>query len=77
MSQLAWIVEKFKTWSDCNDLESSFTKDELLDNVMVYWLNAAAASSARLYWARLPLIVPDAEDSLLNETAAHGMIQQK
>jgi len=51
VGQLAWIVEKFKTWSDCgDDLESSFTKDELLDNVMVYWLNAAAASSARLYW---------------------------
>jgi len=52
--QLAWIVEKFKTWSDCgDDVESSFTKDELLDNVMVYWLNAAAASSARLYWHSL------------------------
>ena len=45
---------KFKTWSDYgDDLESSFTKDELLDNVMVYWLNAAAASSARLYWHSL------------------------
>jgi epoxide hydrolase len=54
VGQLAWIVEKFKTWSDCgDDLESSFTKDELLDNVMVYWLNAAAASSARLYWHSL------------------------
>jgi len=52
--QLAWIVEKFKTWSDCGeDVESSFTRDELLDNVMVYWLNAAAASSARLYWHSL------------------------
>jgi pimeloyl-ACP methyl ester carboxylesterase len=54
VGQLAWIVEKFKTWSDCGeDVESSFTKDELLDNVMVYWLNAAAASSARLYWHSL------------------------
>jgi epoxide hydrolase len=54
VGQLAWIVEKFKTWSDCGDkLENSFTKDELLDNVMVYWLNAAAASSARLYWHSL------------------------
>jgi hypothetical protein len=54
VGQLAWIVEKFKTWSDCgDDLESSFTKDELLDNVMVYWLNAAATSSARLYWYSL------------------------
>jgi epoxide hydrolase len=54
VGQLAWIVEKFKTWSDCgDDLESSFTKDELLDNLMVYWLNAAATSSARLYWHSL------------------------
>jgi epoxide hydrolase len=54
VGQLAWIVEKFKTWSDCgNDLESSFTKDELLDNVMVYWTCAAASSSARLYWYSL------------------------
>jgi pimeloyl-ACP methyl ester carboxylesterase len=54
VGQLAWIVEKFKTWSDCgNDLESSFTKDELLDNVMVYWTCAAASSSARLYWQSL------------------------
>jgi pimeloyl-ACP methyl ester carboxylesterase len=54
VGQLAWIVEKFKTWSDCgDDVESSFTKDELLDNVMVYWLNAAAPSSARLYWHSL------------------------
>ena len=54
VGQLAWIVEKFKTWSDCgDDLESSFTKDELLDNVMIYWPNAAAASSARLYWHSL------------------------
>jgi hypothetical protein len=47
-------VEKFKTWSVCgDDLENSFTKDELLDNVMFYWLNAAATSSARLYWHSL------------------------
>jgi epoxide hydrolase len=40
VGQLAWIVEKFKTWSDCGeDVESSFTKDELLDNVMAYWLS--------------------------------------
>src|SRR4029077_2319759 len=54
VGQLAWIVEKVKTWSDCgDDLESSFTKDELLDNVTVYWGNATAASSARLYWHSL------------------------
>src|ERR1700747_770758 len=50
VGQLAWIVEKFKTWSDCGEnVESSFSKDELLDNVMVYWLNAAAASAGPLF----------------------------
>jgi pimeloyl-ACP methyl ester carboxylesterase len=49
--QCAWIVEKFMVWSDCGGHpENSFTRDELLDNVMVYWLTASAASSARLYW---------------------------
>jgi epoxide hydrolase len=54
VGQLAWIVEKFQTWSGCgDDLERSFSKDELLDNVMVYWTCAAATSSARLYWHSL------------------------
>ena len=49
--QCAWIIEKFQVWSDCDGHpENSFSRDALLDNVMVYWLNAAAASSARLYW---------------------------
>ena len=35
----AWIVEKFRAWSDCDgDVERSFTKDQLLTNVMLYWL---------------------------------------
>jgi pimeloyl-ACP methyl ester carboxylesterase len=50
-AQCAWIVEKFMRWSDCDgDPETVFTRDELLDNVMVYWLNNVATSSARLYW---------------------------
>ena len=49
--QCAWIVEKFWAWSDCNgDPETVFTKDQLLDNVMHYWLPGTGASSARLYW---------------------------
>lgn len=49
--QAAWIVEKFFAWSDCDGHpEHVFTRDELLDNVMLYWLPATAASSARLYW---------------------------
>jgi epoxide hydrolase len=49
--QCAWIVEKFWAWSDCGgDPETVFTKDQLLDNVMHYWLPGTGASSARLYW---------------------------
>jgi pimeloyl-ACP methyl ester carboxylesterase len=47
----AWIIEKFRSWSDCDgDLEKVFTRDELLDNLMLYWLPRTGASSARLYW---------------------------
>lgn len=49
--QAAWILEKFWAWTDCQGHpENVLSRDELLDNVMVYWLNAAGASSARLYW---------------------------
>jgi epoxide hydrolase len=51
VGQLAWIMEKFWAWTDCDGHpENVLTRDEMLDNVMVYWLNAAGASSARLYW---------------------------
>ena len=49
--QLAWIVEKFWAWTDCDGHpENALSRDELLDNVMVYWVTDTAASSARLYW---------------------------
>jgi pimeloyl-ACP methyl ester carboxylesterase len=47
----AWIIEKFWAWTDCDgDLENVLTRDELLDNLMLYWLPRTGASSARLYW---------------------------
>jgi epoxide hydrolase len=47
----AWIVEKFWSWTDHGGhLEHVLTRDELLDNVMLYWLPATGASAARLYW---------------------------
>ena len=47
----AWIIEKYWAWTDSNgDPENVLTKDEMLDNIMVYWVNAAGASSARIYW---------------------------
>ena len=46
-----WIVEKFRTWSDCDgDVERCFTKDQLLDNIMLYWLTGTAHSAGRLYY---------------------------
>ena len=47
----AWIVEKFRDWSDCGgDIERSFSKDELLTNIMIYWCTGTMASSTRLYY---------------------------
>src|SRR5207248_6984868 len=47
----AWIVEKFRTWSDCDgDVERRFTKDQLLTNVMLYWVPQTPNSSCRLYF---------------------------
>ncbi|MFF7197388.1 epoxide hydrolase family protein [Streptomyces sp. NPDC008079] len=48
----AWIVEKLRAWSDCGgNIERSFTKDEILTNVTIYWLTGTIASSMRMYHA--------------------------
>jgi pimeloyl-ACP methyl ester carboxylesterase len=52
---LAWIVEKFKEWTDSSaDLpEDAVGRDRILTNVMVYWLTGTAGSSARLYYENM------------------------
>lgn len=51
VAQAAWILEKFWAWTDCDGHpENVLSRDELLDNVMLYWLPATGTSSARLYW---------------------------
>lgn len=51
MGQATWIIEKFYEWTDCDGHpENVLNRDELLDNIMLYWLSGAGASSARLYW---------------------------
>jgi pimeloyl-ACP methyl ester carboxylesterase len=46
----AWIIEKFRSWSDCNgNLETCFTKDELLTNITIYWATQTINSAFRLY----------------------------
>ena len=48
----AWIVEKLRAWSDCGgDIESSFSKDELLTNITLYWLTGTIGSAMRMYQA--------------------------
>jgi epoxide hydrolase len=56
----AWIVEKFRTWCDCDgNPEPIFTKDELLTNITLYWVTETAASSARIYYeSRHPTTAP-------------------
>ena len=47
----AWIVEKFRAWSDCEgEVEKRFSKDELLTNIMIYWATETINSSMRTYY---------------------------
>ncbi|GAA3036982.1 epoxide hydrolase family protein [Streptosporangium longisporum] len=51
IGQLAWIVEKFKEWTDSDKSpEDAIDRDRLLTNVMIYWLTATAGSSAQIYY---------------------------
>jgi epoxide hydrolase len=63
VGQAMWIYEKFQSWTDCDgEPENVLTRDEMLDDVMLYWLTNTATSSARLYWQsffRLPRVKVD------------------
>jgi hypothetical protein len=53
VGQLARIVEKFKEWTDSTDRpEDAVDRDQMLTNVMLYWLTGTAGSSARIYYER-------------------------
>ncbi|KUN05874.1 epoxide hydrolase [Streptomyces yokosukanensis] len=53
VGQLAWIVEKFREWTDCEELpEEAVDRDRLLTDVMLFWLTGTAGSSARIYYER-------------------------
>jgi microsomal epoxide hydrolase len=59
-----WIVEKWRTWSDCaGDIESVYTKDELLTNIMIYWVTQTIGSSVRFYYenSRGQPLVPEGQ----------------
>ena len=51
VGQCAWILEKLWAWTDCDGHpENALSRDEMLDDITLYWLTNTAASSARLYW---------------------------
>jgi pimeloyl-ACP methyl ester carboxylesterase len=55
----AWIIEKIRTWSDCDgDVETLFTKDELLTNIMLYWVEGFDPRGYREEWV-MPSLAPD------------------
>jgi pimeloyl-ACP methyl ester carboxylesterase len=67
----AWIVEKFWAWTDCHGHpENVLTRDELLDNVMLYWLPGTGASSARLYWESIRQVNQAISGSVTDTVAA-------
>jgi pimeloyl-ACP methyl ester carboxylesterase len=50
----AWVVEKFRAWSDCGgDLETVFTRDQILANIGLYWFTGAIGSSFWPYYSRM------------------------
>ena len=58
----AWIVEKLRSWSDCDgDIEQRFSKDEILTNVTIYWLTGTIGSAMRMYHANAA--IPPAQHS--------------
>jgi pimeloyl-ACP methyl ester carboxylesterase len=71
VGQLAWVVEKFWAWTDCDGHpENVLSRDELLDNVMLYWVTGSGASSARLYWESFNRFVTDGRVELPTGVAA-------
>jgi pimeloyl-ACP methyl ester carboxylesterase len=60
----AWIVEKFRTWSDCDgDVQQAFSRDQLLANISFYWFTGAIGSSFWPYYARThrPWPIPEGQ----------------
>lgn len=55
----AWIIEKFHAWSDCKgDLRNSYSEDELLTNIMIYWVTNTVGSTANIYYENTHSLPP-------------------
>jgi len=74
----AWIVEKFRTWSDCGgDVERRFSKDVLLTNVMLYWVTGAIGSSFWPYYARAHSRWPISETRPVKVPTAYALFPKE
>jgi pimeloyl-ACP methyl ester carboxylesterase len=76
----AWLIEKRRAWSDCSgDVESVFSKDDLITSAMLFWLTETYASSARHYYEARPenFIAAHVHDRVPVVEAPTGILQFK
>ena len=80
----AWIVEKYRTWSDLTledgsrgDVESAYTKDELLTTVTIYWVTQTIGSSVRMYKENQSTLWEMAEGEKVPTPAGMAMFPQE
>ena len=74
----AWIVEKYRTWSDCGgDVEKSYTKDELLTIVTIYWVTQTISSSTRMYFENQKNLWAMEKDQKVPTPAGMAMFPQE
>jgi len=74
----AWIVEKYRTWSDCGgDVEKSYTKDELLTIVTIYWVTQTISSSTRMYFENQKHLWTMEKDQKVPTPAGMAMFPQE
>ena len=74
----AWIVEKYRAWSDCGgNVESRFTKDELLTTITIYWVTQTIGSSTRMYYENQHRLWTMKQDELVQAPTAVAMFPRE
>ena len=74
----AWIVEKYRTWSDCGgNVEARFTKDELLTIVTIYWVTQTISSSTRMYYENQRKLWVMGRDELVRVPSGMALFPQE
>jgi pimeloyl-ACP methyl ester carboxylesterase len=74
----SWIVEKYRTWSDCDgDVEKRYTKDELLTIVTIYWVTQTISSSTRMYYENQKNLWTMEKDQKVPAPAGMAMFPQE